>query len=164
MSLRRHAREWALQALYQADATNDWSLQAFKRYLEIYRSEQVEDFEDDESFRNPKIGEHALLLVQGVVENLDQIDRDIVSVSLNWSLGRMTRVDRNILRLGVYEIAKLTDVPANVAINEAIEIAKRYGSDDSPMFINGILDKIANAGREQDSQLEVAPRKVVANA
>ena len=80
-------------------------------------------------------------LVQGMREHQTEIDALIGKASRNWRLERMARVDRNLLRLAVYELKYCEDVPAKVAINEAIEIAKRYGTAESPAFVNGILDR-----------------------
>jgi N utilization substance protein B len=82
-------------------------------------------------------------LVKGVVENRSVLDREIGEVAQNWSLGRMATVDLTILRICTFELLYLPEVPAPVAINEAIEIAKRYGTKDSPAFVNGLLDRIA---------------------
>lgn len=82
-------------------------------------------------------------LVQGVVEFRPVIDRQIREVAKNWSLERMATVDLSILRLGAYELLYQPDIPVRVTLNEAIEIAKRYGTKESPAFINGLLDKIA---------------------
>jgi len=86
-------------------------------------------------------------LISGVSSYLEFLDRAISSASTHWNLGRMSRVDRNILRIAAYEIGFLADVPASVSINEAIEVAKRYGADDSPMFVNGVLDNLAQMFR-----------------
>lgn len=83
-------------------------------------------------------------LVFGVGLELEQLDQKISEVSLNWSISRMLRVDRNILRMAVFEMLHCEDIPAKVSINEAIEIAKRFGSEESPTFINGVLDRIAS--------------------
>ncbi len=82
-------------------------------------------------------------IVNGVVECRPVIDKKIAAVAKNWSLERMTPVDLSILRIGVYELLYRTEIPDPVVIDEAIEIAKRYGTKDSPSFINGLLDKIA---------------------
>ena len=84
------------------------------------------------------------VLVVGTFRHLDEIDRIINDISKNWKLDRMAVVDRNIIRCAVFEILYLSDIPPTVTINEAIEIAKRYGTEDSPGFINGILDRIAD--------------------
>ncbi len=82
-------------------------------------------------------------LVHGVAAHLTAIDDLIARYSLNWKVGRMARVDRNILRLAAYELAFESDVPTKATLNEAIEIAKRFGTDESGKFVNGILDRIA---------------------
>jgi N utilization substance protein B len=86
--------------------------------------------------------EFADRLVRGVWSHLVEIDARIVRASKNWRLERMARVDRNLLRLGTYELAFCDDIPAKVAINEAIEVAKRFGAHESPSFVNGILDRV----------------------
>jgi N utilization substance protein B len=80
-------------------------------------------------------------LVRGVRQNQGELDAQIQSASRNWRLERMARVDRNLIRLALYELKHADDVPAKVAINEAIEIAKRYGTSESSAFVNGILDR-----------------------
>ncbi len=82
-------------------------------------------------------------IVRGVTENRDLIDRKIIEKSKNWALPRMARVDLNILRMATFELLLRDDIPKNVTINEAIEVAKKFGTEDSPAFINGILDEIA---------------------
>jgi len=89
--------------------------------------------------------EFAFLLCRGVLENIDAIDGILNSCSENWKVSRMSRVDRNILRLSVCEIVFLSDIPLPVTINEAIEVAKEFGSETSAAFINGILDKIGKS-------------------
>ncbi|MCL4146986.1 UNVERIFIED_CONTAM: hypothetical protein GTU68_023041 [Idotea baltica] len=84
-------------------------------------------------------------LALGALKNRLAIDSELTCASENWSISRMGRVDRAILRIAAYEILFLEDIPNNVSINEAIEIAKRYGADESPQFVNGVLDKIARA-------------------
>ena len=82
-------------------------------------------------------------LVRGVVNSLDEVDRMISVASANWRVDRMTRVDRNVLRVGAYELAFCRDVPRPVAIDEAVELAKRFGTEESGSFVNGVLDRIA---------------------
>lgn len=91
------------------------------------------------------------MLVQGVVEFRPVIDRTIEEVAKNWSLERMSPVDLSILRIASYELLYRPDIPGRVTINEAIEIAKRYGAKDSPSFINGLLDKIAKNCNKSDT-------------
>lgn len=86
--------------------------------------------------------EFASLLCRGVLENLDAIDGILNRYSEHWRVSRMSPIDRNILRLSVYEMVFLSDIPLPVTINEAIEVAKEFGSETSAAFVNGILDKI----------------------
>lgn len=129
--MRRQAREAALQGIFRCDFLSDWDSAGSAQCLEHFSiSENVAPF--------------AVKLCEGVIENFKQIDSKLTYASENWSLTRMSRVDRCILRLATFEIAFLDEVPVNVAINEAIEIAKRFGSDESPTFVNGVLDKVAS--------------------
>ena len=89
------------------------------------------------------LGEYALMLLDGAKENLEAIDELIESASDNWTLDRMPVVDRSLLRLTTYEMRYVDDVPVSVSINEAVNLAKEFGGDDSPRFINGILGRIA---------------------
>jgi N utilization substance protein B len=134
---RTKARERAIQALYQIDvaATDlDEALARFWRSFEpVEREVQL-------------VAEQ---LVRGVAAQRREIDDAIEGVSTNWRLDRMAKVDRNVLRLAVYEL-RASDVPVRVVINEAIELGKKYGSESSGAFINGLLDRIAQelpAGR-----------------
>lgn len=87
-------------------------------------------------------------LVKGVIEYRATIDRELREVAKNWSLERMATVDLSILRICTYELLYQPDIPVRVAINEAIEISKRYGTKESPSFVNGLLDKVAKKARE----------------
>lgn len=130
MGARREGRELALQALYAIDMNPMSSAGALRLFWEEHQaSEGIKEF--------------AELLVKGVDEHRAELDRRIREQSKNWSLGRMAKVDLNILRIAVFELAYLGDIPRNVTINEAIEIAKKFGSEDSPSFVNGILDELA---------------------
>lgn len=102
------------------------------------------------------LSEHSTALLAGIVEHLEQIDRWIASTAQNWTLERMPLVDRNIIRLASYEIAYCDDVPPAVAINEAVELAKSFGGDDSPRFVNGVLGRIAS-NLEGDADVPDAP-------
>ena len=89
-------------------------------------------------------------LVEGVLEHLQEIDGCIRSVAENWDMGRMAVVDRNVLRLGTYELVYRPDIPGKVTINEAVDLAKRYGTAESGTFVNGILDRImSQTGRTE---------------
>jgi N utilization substance protein B len=142
MKSRRKAREAALQALYQCDTLNEWTEASVELYFRIFKPEVCSSDSPLEGAQKENV-EFCQSLIRGVIEGMAFIDGQISSASTNWSITRMCRVDRNILRLAVYEIAFLEDIPVSVSINEAIEIAKSYGTVDSPMFINGVLDNVA---------------------
>lgn len=139
MRTRRKARETALQALYQCDALEDWSPEGIALFFSSF-VDQV-GFETELCQGNL---DFAKKLIFGVIQHLALIDHQIGLASTHWSLRRMARVDRNILRIAAFEIAYLADIPISVSIDEAIEIAKRFGTTDSPMFVNGVLDNIAD--------------------
>lgn len=98
-------------------------------------------FEDADPEGKP----YADAIVRGVADNLDGIDKKVTAASQNWRLERMSRVDRNILRLGATELVAFLEVPVKVVINEAVELAKRFGTAESSAFVNGVLDRIATA-------------------
>jgi transcription antitermination protein NusB len=128
MSRRSRAREIALQALFQEDLNPENSLSNLGAFL----AARLQD--DDQR-------EFAKQLVLGVKRNQDELDALVAEKAEHWSVGRMPATDRNLLRLGAFEI-RYSDTPDRVAINEAVELAKRYGTANSPQFINGILDKL----------------------
>jgi N utilization substance protein B len=130
VGVRRAGRELALQALYSLDLNPTNSKVMLQQFWE--------NFQESAAIR-----EFAGELVEGVVTNREVIQKRIKSQSKNWSLSRMAKVDLNILRIGVYELLFRSDIPKNVTINEAIEVAKKFGTEESPAFINGILDEIA---------------------
>ena len=107
------------------------------------------DVESDS--QRPEVVHFAELLVCGVAENLEQIDREINSYSTNWALDRMARVDLALLRLAAFELIHCPDVPLNVVINEAVELGKRFGTEETPSFINGVLDHLAQQHRTKPS-------------
>lgn len=137
MGIRRKARESALQFLFQDDfAEVDKRRKEFAERFELFCNlYQV----------NRKARPYTQQLLQGIWQNCDHIDNLISRCAKNWRLERIAITDRNLLRIGVYEMVYCDDVPSQVAINEAVEIAKRYGSEDSPAFINGILDAVKKA-------------------
>jgi transcription antitermination protein NusB len=120
----------ALQILYQIDMAG----QDPERALALF----WENFE-----RKPEAKDFVVDLVEGVWREREKIDKLIADSAEHWRLGRITRVDLNILRVATYELLCCPDTPTNVSINEAVEVARRYSTDDSPPFINGILDRIA---------------------
>ncbi len=130
MGMRRKGRELALQALYQLDLCGDEPGAALRVFWE-----HCDAPADARTFGEDLVG--------GVLDERPRIDELIAASSDNWRLGRLSHVDRNILRVATYELLCRRDVPASVAIDEAIEIAKRFGSDESPTFVNGVLDHIA---------------------
>lgn len=148
MKNRRKAREAVLQALYQCDAQDCWLPSTaeifFSHFCVPYLSTgDITDIDRQNAKNNLQFAKN---LVRGILKDLDILDSAISNSSSRWHIDRMSRVDRNILRIGVYEIINHTkDVPLNVILNEAIEIAKRYGADESPTFINGILDNVARS-------------------
>ena len=129
MRNRTKSREYALQMLYQADLRHAGGEEILN---EFWQDEAPQ--EDVKTF--------ATQLFSGTLEHLADIDPLITSHADNWDLKRMAVIDRNILRLGVYELLYVEDVPPKVCINEAIELAKRFGDSESGKFINGILDTI----------------------
>ncbi|MCC6953707.1 MAG: transcription antitermination factor NusB [Deltaproteobacteria bacterium] len=131
MGVRRQAREAAVQLVYMCDFLNRWDIE---EVLFAFTHFGI----------NGAVRPYSEVLLRGVVESLPKLDSCITRSSEHWSLGRMSRVDRAIIRVAAFELAFLPDVPKNVAINEAIEIAKRFGSDESPNFVNGVLDRLAS--------------------
>jgi N utilization substance protein B len=129
---RTKARERALQALYQIDVASTDLDEALSRFWRSFEPVERE------------VREMAEALVRGVAEHRRAIDDAIEAVSTNWRLDRMAKVDRNVLRLAVHELLHRPDVPVKVAINEAIELGKKYGSESSGAFVNGVLDKMAS--------------------
>ena len=101
----------------------------------------------DRGQEEPAIRDFATVLVDGVVAEIERVDELIRSASLNWRIDRMATVDRNILRLATFEMMAVDDTPLKVILNEAIELSKRYGSEDSSAFVNGVLDKIGSSLR-----------------
>ena len=137
MKTRRKAREASLQVLYHCDLTDTWSSESVDFCLNAFHPTNKKNKSDIENRAFSKN------LIQGVTNKLDFLDSNISRASTRWNLDRMATVDRNIIRMATFEIAFINDIPTNVSINEAIELAKLYGAEESPMFVNGILDKIA---------------------
>jgi N utilization substance protein B len=129
MTRRSRAREVALQLLFQRDHNPG-----------VLRSD-IERFARDR-LRDPGLEPFCLGLYDGVVAHLADIDGHLAKAAENWRLTRMATVDRNVLRLGVSELLYTPDTPASVALDEAIELARRFGAADSPAFVNGVLDRI----------------------
>jgi N utilization substance protein B len=130
--MRREGRELAVQALYAVELspappreaiTLFWETEHCKRSAKAFASE----------------------LLSGIIDRLAEIDAQISAKSPNWSISRMAKIDLAIIRLATYELLFRPDIPKNVTINEAIEIAKKFGTEDSPAFVNGIVDEISRS-------------------
>jgi len=137
---RRFARECALQFLYRTDLNGEWRLDA----ADVLRFwDQVQE-EEDAAFGADfdQARGFASRLIEGVMSNREMLDGLISSAAANWELHRMGAVDRNILRIAAFEIEKCDDVPPVAAVNEALEIAKRFGDRESSRFVNGVLDRL----------------------
>ncbi len=144
--IRRHGRELALKILYSLPDHEGGSLEnVFTDFWRNFRfrDDLLVDSDEAQEEAHPQSRRFAEDLVSGVSEQLERIDRTIEEHSNNWALDRMARVDLALLRLATFELLCAKDVPANVVINEAIEIGKRFGTKETPAFINGILDQVA---------------------
>ncbi len=131
MSRRSRAREIVLQVLYQDDLNADQPEDIRLRFVNARLNQDKE------------LVEFAEKLLAGVRRHREAVDRHLGEIARNWKLSRMAATDRNVLRLGAYEIL-FTETPDRVAINEAIELAKRYGTNNSSQFVNGVLDRLMN--------------------
>ena len=131
MRKRTMARESALKILYAIDITKEEPDKCINNFWmsQDKIEQEIKNYADD--------------IVRGVCRNKERIDKLVSECATNWELGRMAVIDRNILRLGTYELIFAEGIPPKVAINEAIDIAKRYGDKDSGKFVNGVLDKIS---------------------
>ena len=129
MGNRRKARELVTQILFHMEYVPGNPEKSFELICENFNApKSLRDFSKE--------------LVQGVYENKNRIDKLIKRASRNWRLERMSRVDRSILRLGVYEMLYMENIPHKVSIDEAVELGKKYGTEESGAFINGVLDNI----------------------
>ncbi len=138
MGARHSGREAALQMLFQLEASGVSPDQAIELFWRTFEAD-------------PEGRSYADALLRGVAENLRMIDERVSGASKNWRLERMSRVDRNLLRLGTYELLFRADVPRAVILDEAVELAKSFGTEESPSFVNGVLDRIADdIGRKDE--------------
>jgi transcription antitermination protein NusB len=138
---RRKTREFVLQALFAADARNEDprdTLEFLESHFALYTDEDVK--------MHRIVSDFAQQLVSAVAENREAIDQMITRLSHNWKLHRMNRVDRNVLRMAIAEMIHFGETPGRVILNEAIDIGKKYGAENSAAFINGILDRIHALG------------------
>jgi N utilization substance protein B len=132
MGARHSGREAALQMLFQLEASGVTAPQAIELFWRTYED------------ADPEGKAYADAIVRGVAESLAALDKRVASASQNWRLERMSRVDRNLLRLGTWELMFRADIPRAVILDEAVELAKSFGTDESSGFVNGVLDRIAN--------------------
>lgn len=142
MGNRRKSRELALQALFYIDMTDEEPRTALKLFCENFTPAKA-------------TMPFFLKLVLGVVNGKPAIDEIIKQFSSHWKLGRMACADRNILRIAVFELFCCRDIPPKVSINEAIDIGKKYGTEDSGAFINGILDSVHSAIETDGLQINI---------
>ncbi|NOK01048.1 MULTISPECIES: transcription antitermination factor NusB [Myxococcus] len=136
MGARRTGRERALQALYQLEMATATTAEAL---------ESAWSAAEESNKRDPDAVRFARELVEGVQSHRDEIDQLIERHSHNWRLDRMSRIDRNVLRLGIFELKYRPDIPRKVSINEAVELGKNFGNEESSAFVNGLLDRVAVA-------------------
>ncbi len=136
MSRRSRAREVALQILFEDDVNPRASVADMKSFVHG-------------RLNSPELEEFCMSLILGVRRNQTELDAQLSEIADNWSVARMAATDRNVLRLGAYEIL-YTDTPGRAAINEAIELAKRFGTAQSAQFVNGILDKFLHRKSDGD--------------
>ncbi len=138
MQDRRKARTIALEIIYQKEMTKDTLDEIIENRLKVEENEPPSDF--------------SMMLIKGVINHQQELDNLIASHTDNWALERMPSLDRNIIRISLYEMLYEKDIPLSVSINEAVELAKMFGTDDSGKFVNGVLGKIA-------SELEISETK-----
>ena len=131
MGRRRKSREFALQVLYQLNITKQDASKALTQFQENF----LPNGEADDFLKR---------LVLGVTEHYAELDRLIERYSENWRLDRINMIERNLLRMALFELLYCEEIPPKVTINEAIDLGKRYGSEESGSFINGLLDRIQN--------------------
>ncbi|MSU78176.1 MAG: transcription antitermination factor NusB [Gemmataceae bacterium] len=129
MARRSRGREVALQLLFQRDHNAKISRTALEQFV-------------GDRLAEPTIRAFCLALYDGVDAHLKDIDTKLAAAAENWRISRMTTVDRNVLRMGAFELLHMNDTPAAVAFDEAIELARRYGTADSSAFVNGVLDRL----------------------
>ena len=140
---RRKAREHALQILFQLDIKKEKPSAAILKHFwaEYQPDDEVKAFAEE--------------IVKGTFKHVSKINDLIQDCAQNWTLERMAVVDRNVLRMAIYEILYRMDIPTSVTINEAIEIAKKFGTDESGAFVNGILDRVARlTGKLEEGKIE----------
>jgi len=148
--MRFMSRLLLVQLLYRCECYHDWSLPSDEDLEDFFRLSGELDENPEGCFAGAR--KRAIKLLPMLLASIDTIDALITEAASNWSLRRMSYVDRNIIRLGVFEMKSVDNVTPAIAINEAIELAKLLGEHDSPRFINGVLDKIRRSLNRQKPQ------------
>jgi N utilization substance protein B len=138
---RHSGREAALQVLFQMEASGASAEDAMALF---WRSFGADD--------DPEGRAYAEEAIRGVCAAIEELDKHIAAASTHWRVERMARVDRNVLRLGTWELVHRHDVPRAVALDEAVELAKAFGTDESSAFVNGVLNRIAEALGRKDAE------------
>jgi N utilization substance protein B len=145
---RRKSREFALQILFSLENQDEHALSeiqaqaAVNTYLESFAPKNRDEVSDLPYLQR---------LMAGILSDVNALDQELEKYSEHWKLYRMTKIDRNILRIGAEELKSFKDIPSRVTIDECVELAKRFGTDDSSAFVNGILDKLRTAlGRNDE--------------
>ncbi|MFQ5964431.1 MAG: transcription antitermination factor NusB [Candidatus Scalinduaceae bacterium] len=141
MRKRTRSREIALQALYQLEIRGDEIISEIDSFCR-------------ERGKEPVVSDFAIILVKGCIKFMQEIDKKIVSISEKWNLHRMPVIDRIILRIACYELLYLSDIPPKVSINEAIDLAKKYSTEKSGLFVNGVLDKMYSLYVKKDKRVK----------
>ncbi|MFP8963189.1 transcription antitermination factor NusB [Streptomyces nanhaiensis] len=132
MAARSKARKRAFQILFEADQRGSAVTAVLADWIRHARTDE----------RQPPVGEYTMQLVEGYAEHADRIDELIATYAVGWTLDRMPAVDRNLLRLGAYELIWEDAVPDAVVIDEAVQLAKEFSTDESPTFVNGLLGRL----------------------
>jgi N utilization substance protein B len=143
MGARHSGREAALQMLFQMEASGATADEAVELFWRSFGADA-----------DPESRQYADTCVRGVAAGRDALDAHIAKASQHWRVERMTRVDRNVLRLGTWELAEQASVPRAVVLDEAVELAKAFGNDESSAFVNGVLNKVADALGRADEPRE----------
>jgi N utilization substance protein B len=142
---RRRSREIALQIIHQMDVSPELdAATALQRYFDHLAADRGADDQEESDVPAPRIDRGLVEdLVRGVFDHRAELDEALTALSRNWRVERMAVVDRNIIRIALYELKHCEGVPVSVAINEAVELAKRYGTAEGAAFVNGLLDRAA---------------------
>ncbi len=148
MKPRTRARSLALQVLYESDLTGHLPGAVFQQRLEDIHADEPE------ASLNPDLAEFARQIIVGVIPFIHKLDDAIARYAPEWPFDQIAAIDRNILRIATWEFAVSRETPIKVAINEAVELAKLFGSDNAPRFINGVLGSLADHEHELSQQLK----------